>query len=110
MTNPKTNQDPNISLDSKKFPKWLRPGTGQIPGGYPMTEKIARLLELDGDGTARDTATGKPSQKAVTYKKVRRRIAEMEELHEWIRKKKCIGKVDSFLDTLEGTLNDMIEP
>lgn len=96
-------------LQNSKVPKWLRP-TGTLPTGRPELP----IDQVEENGTALDTAHGRPSLRFRTYKKVKRRLAEMEELHEWIEKKgvkeTTTGEthVDDFLDGLEKSLNSMI--
>lgn len=68
-----------------KLPKFLRP--------YKENKTLSDrprlpIDELEGDGDARNTAKGRPSQKTRTYKQVSRRLAEAEEWIDFIQKKK----------------------
>lgn len=98
-----------------KVPRWLQQGKSPSLSEKPVTEKILHLESLEGEGTALDTVTGKPPFRMRTYKQVKRRLAEMEELHEWIRKKADNyedlegTKEGEFLDSLEEVLNNMID-
>ena len=89
-------------MQNSKIPKWLKARGKSFSdrGSLPIDE-------VEGDGTALDTAPNRPPYKWRTYKQVKRRIAEMEELHDWIEKKAEATDLDSFLDTLENTLNSM---
>lgn len=88
---------------SKKIPKWLQ-------GPVSSDRGELEIDYIEEDGTALDTVLKKPSYKWKTMKKVRRRLAEMEELHEWIRKKADKDETgpNAFLDRLEGVLNDIV--
>lgn len=98
-----------------KVPKWLLRGNKPSLSERPVTQKLIELDALEGEGTAKDTAGGRPPFRMRTYKQVKRRLAEMEELHDWIDKKTekqedLEGtKEGEFLDSLENTLNSMIE-
>lgn len=95
-------------LQNSKIPKWLKP-TGQDFSQRPELP----IDQVEEGGTALDTVRVKPSYRFRTYKKVKRKLKEMEELHEWIeekgKKEVQTGetKVDDFLDGLENTLNSM---
>lgn len=104
-------------LQNSKIPNWLK-ATGKDFNNRPETEFDA-AVEAAREGefqlNAKDTAGGyRPTFRQKTYKRVKRRIAEMEELHEWIEKKgqKEVEtgetKIDDFLDGLEESLNSMI--
>lgn len=103
-------------LQNSKIPKWLR-ATGKDFSQRQELE-IDALEEAARDGdydmTAKDTARSRPPYRWKTYKKVKRRLAEMEELHEWIEKKgkeetkTGETKVDGLLDALDSALNSMI--
>lgn len=89
-------------MRNSKIPKWLKArGRSFSDRGH------LEIDDLEEDGTALDTVPNKPPYKWRTYKQVKRRIAEMEELHEWIEDKAEKENLDSFLDTLENTLNSM---
>lgn len=98
-----------------KIPRWLQQGNSPSLSERPVTEKTLRLDALEGEGTALHTVTGRPPFRMRTYKQVKRRLAEMEELHEWIEKKvenqeDLEGTEEGqFLDSLEQVLNDMVE-
>lgn len=98
-----------------KVPRWLQQGKSPSLSERPVTEKILRLDSLEGEGTALDTVASRPPFRMRTYKQVKRRLAEMEELHEWIRKKAnnyedLEGTPEGkFLDSLESTLNDIVK-
>ena len=96
-------QEKSTLLDSKKIPKWLQ---GPVPSGRGELD----IDCVEEDGTALDVVPKKPSYKWKTMKKVKRRLAEMEELHEWIRKKADKDETgpNAFLDRLEGVLNDIV--
>lgn len=98
-----TDQEKSTSPDSKKVPKWLQ---GPVSSGRGEMD----IDYLEGEGTALDTAPGRPPYRWKTAKRVKRRLAEMEELHEWIRKKadKDETQPNAFLDKLEKVLNDMV--
>lgn len=108
MTNLKINQEKSTSQDSK-VPKWLQ----GPPPGRAFTE-LDKIEEAARDGEAEvlatDVARHRPSHRWKTYKKVNRRIAEMEEMHEWIRKKaeKNEDQASQYLDQLEEALNSTI--
>lgn len=104
MMNQKKDQEKSTSLDSKKIPRWLQ---GTVSPGR-------RELEIDyieGDGTAKNTTKGGVPFRWKVFKRTQRRIAEMEELHEWIEKKheNSSGSTEAYLDSLEKTLNSMVE-
>lgn len=101
--NQQANQEKSSFLDSKKIPKWLQ---GPVSSGRGEME----IDSLEEDGTALDTAGKRPPYKWKTAKRLKRRIAEMEELHEWIRKKadKDETQPNAFLDKLENVLNDIV--
>ena len=89
-------------LQNSKIPKWLK-ATGK---DFSQREAL-EIDSLEEDGTALNTARNRPPYKFKVYKKVKRRLAEMEELHEWIEKKSEQSDLDDFLDNLESTLNSM---
>lgn len=103
-------------LQNSKIPKWLKATGKNFSQRQELEidalEETAR--EGDYDMTAKDTARSRPPYRWKTYKQVKRRLAEMEELHEWIeekgKKETETGetKVDEFLDGLEKSLNSMI--
>ena len=102
------NQERNTSQECS-LPRFLR---GEpIPPGRPLTafdELVDRALDGEIDLDARDVAHHRPGHKFATYKKVKKRIAEMEELHELVEKREG-EEVDSFLEKLEKATNSMVE-
>lgn len=108
--NLKKSLEKSTSQDSK-IPKWLQ---GPVPSGRPSTELDAIIEEAQDDPEyqldARIFAKPRPSDRWKAYKKVKRRIAEMEEMHEWIRKKadEDESEPNRFLDRLEEILNNLV--
>lgn len=95
--NHKLNREKSTSLDSK-VPKWL-----QGPPNLNIDTSAIDLLE--GDGTAKDTARHRPPHKWKTYKKVKKRIKEVEELYDFGEKR----VTDTFLEKFVNTLNSMVD-
>lgn len=92
----------NISGSQVKLPKFLqgRPGQGSL-GTRPhlsIDDKIDLGQELD----ARDTAHGRPWHKTKVYKRVQKKLAEAEELYDYVEKK------SPDLEHLENALNSMV--
>lgn len=106
MTSPKLDLEKNI-LQNSKIPKWLR-----ATGNSFHDRKELDIDLASGDADAR-WIVNKPPHRWKVYKKVKRKIAEAEELHEWIEKKgkkeleTGETKVDNFLDHLDSALNSM---
>lgn len=79
-----------------------------------MTERDEMIEEArdnpDYQLDARDFSKQRPSDRWRAYKKTKRRIAEMEEMHEWIRKKADSDETlpNQFLEGLENVLNSMV--
>lgn len=73
-----------------------------------LDELVDRALDGEIDLDARDVAHHRPGHKFATYKRTKKRIAEMEELHELVEKKTG-EEVDNFLDKVEGAVNSMVE-
>lgn len=92
----------NMSGSQVKLPKFLqsRPGQGSLSvrPHLPIDDKIDMGMELD----ARDTTHGRPWHKTKVYKKVQKKLAEAEELHDYAEKK------SPDLEHLENALNSMI--
>lgn len=97
----KTNLVQSI-LQNSKIPKWLK-----VTGKDFSQREALEIDSLEEDGTALNTAPSRPPYKFKVYKKVKRRLAEMEELHEWVEKKSEQSDLDDFIDNLESTLNSM---
>lgn len=100
-------QEKNTSPVSKKLPKWLQ--GAPLPSGRSETELDAieaAAKEGEGEVLIQDVVRHRPPHKWKTMKKVQRRIAEMEELHEFGEKKDG-PEVDDFLDGLEKVANSM---
>lgn len=108
--NLKKNPEKSTSQDFKT-PKWLQ---GPVPSGRPETELDSMIEEAQDDPDyqldARVFAKPHPSERWKAYKKVKRRITEMEEMHEWIRKKADEDETEPnrFLDRLEKVLNSLV--
>lgn len=103
-------------LQNSKIPKWLK-ATGKNFSQRPELEldmKVAAAQEGSYDLNATDTTKGKPSYRFRAFKKAKRKIAEAEELYEWVERKgkKEVEtgetKIDRFLEGLEKSLNNMI--
>lgn len=71
-------------------PRYLQP-TKFVLGERPELPVDA----LDGEGSAKDTVRGKPSQKTKTVKKVKKSLALMEEWVDFVTKKR-----QSFIEDL----------
>lgn len=68
-----------------KIPKWL------LGGNYSLSERPPlRIDELEEDGTALDTVSGRPSHKFKVYKRVKKKLAEAETWVKFIQDKKGI--------------------
>lgn len=100
-------QEKNISPASKKIPKWLE-GAPILPGRAETELDAIEAAAKEGEGEVLiyDVAKHRPPHKWKTMKRVQRRIAEMEELHEFGEKKDG-PEVDNFLDGLEKAANSM---
>lgn len=107
MTSPKLDLEKNI-LQNSKIPKWLK-----ATGNNFHERQHLDIDDVEEDGDVRSYGE-KPPFRWKIYKKVKKRIAEMEEMHEWIEKKgkkeleTGETKVDNFLDHLDSALNSMI--
>lgn len=96
-------------LQNSKIPRWLQ-ATGKDFSQRPDLD----IDDSDGNADAKWIVGYKPSYREKAYKKAKRKIAEAEELHEWIEKKgkeetkTGETKVDDLLDGLDSALNSMI--
>lgn len=86
-----------------KVPKWLKP-TGV---NFSQRNFIEGIDDLEGEGTALNTARSHPPIRWKTFKRVKRKLAEMEELHDWAENKESVEKINNLLDGLENALNSM---
>lgn len=97
----KLQQGPNSSVKLPKFLKGNANFSLSSRPRLPIDEKIVFGQDLD----ARDVTKGKPSHRFKTYRKVQRRLAEAEELHEYMTKRLSEDRTTVDLDLLEKALN-----
>ena len=105
MKNNPIHQEKNLYPGSNiKIPKWLK---GPVPKG--RNELEIDNVE-DGEGTALDLLGGS-SKIYQNFKRAKRRLKEMEELHEWSEKKadKDPEGTGEFLEGMDRALNSMVE-
>ena len=84
-----TNQDQNLSQDSKKIPFFLQVREQDLGLSFGQATEIdQKIAEGRTDLSALDTAKGRPGAKTRAYKKVKRAILDIEEQVEFFKSKR----------------------